>query len=264
MKMEKRLNAKQEEIVLENIGLVRYIVRKTTFSQSDYEDLVSIGTIGLIKAVQTFKEDKAAKFATYAAICIKNEIFMYLRKKRKYNVETSIYEPMSTNDDESEKIDCICDEKNLPIEEKIVGEENVKEVIDICLNCLTSEEKVILMLTIAGVTQVKIAKWCKKSQKQISKSLKKILNKIKYYLSDIAKIVERRNYIVEVIDERIKITIISVGINNALKRFLLGIEKESKEMLEVNYWGNSIVLYMPMEEKYFLFLAKIIHKIERK
>ena len=77
--------------------LVAHVAKKYQNSEEDMEDLISIGTIGLMKAIATYKEDYGSRLATYAARCIDNELLMMLRTKRKSNRETSLYEPIGTD-----------------------------------------------------------------------------------------------------------------------------------------------------------------------
>ena len=85
-----------------NLRLVAHIVKKYQSPEDDMEELISIGTIGLIKAVDTFDQEKASKLATYAARCVENEILMYMRTKKKYARETSYYEPIGTDKEGNE------------------------------------------------------------------------------------------------------------------------------------------------------------------
>lgn len=84
-------------LIERNLRLVAHVIKKYQHLEEDPEDLISIGTIGLIKAVTTFNIDKNARLATYACRCIENEILMMLRGKRKTNRETSLYEPIGTD-----------------------------------------------------------------------------------------------------------------------------------------------------------------------
>lgn len=84
-------------LIERNLRLVAHIMKKYQHLEDDMEDLISIGTIGLIKAVTTFNLDKNTKFATYACRCIENEILMLLRGKKKTNREFSLYEPIGTD-----------------------------------------------------------------------------------------------------------------------------------------------------------------------
>ena len=89
----------RQELILHNLRLVSHIVRKYYASSRNQEDLVSIGTIGLVKAVDTFHVDNGTRFATYAAKCIQNEILMHFRAQRKRNAEISINETIDVDRD---------------------------------------------------------------------------------------------------------------------------------------------------------------------
>ena len=84
-------------LIERNLRLVAHIVKKYQPPPEEMEDLLSIGTIGLMKAVVTFDPDKSARLATYAARCIENEVLMYLRGKKKSSKEVSLYEPIGTD-----------------------------------------------------------------------------------------------------------------------------------------------------------------------
>lgn len=96
-KMEQGDAKAREKLISHNLRLVAHIAKKYAGGQTDSDDLLSIGTIGLIKAVSTFNPDKKARLATYACRCIENELLMMLRTKRKSNRETSLYEPIGTD-----------------------------------------------------------------------------------------------------------------------------------------------------------------------
>lgn len=84
-------------LIERNLRLVAHIVKKYQPPPEEMEDLLSIGTIGLMKAVVTFDPDKSARLASYAARCIENEVLMYLRGKKKSSKEVSLYEPIGTD-----------------------------------------------------------------------------------------------------------------------------------------------------------------------
>ncbi|KAF1086396.1 RNA polymerase sigma-28 factor precursor [Sporotomaculum syntrophicum] len=94
---------KAKEVLIErNLRLVAHIIKKFENSGDDFDDLISIGTIGLIKAVNTFNADKSSRLATYASRCIENEILMYMRSKKKKRSEMSLYEPIGTDKEGNE------------------------------------------------------------------------------------------------------------------------------------------------------------------
>ncbi|MCQ2353910.1 MAG: RNA polymerase sporulation sigma factor SigK [Clostridia bacterium] len=113
-------NKAREELIVHNLRLVSHIVRKYYSSGKDQEDLVSIGTVGLIKAVDSFDVSHGARFATYAARCIQNEILMHFRRQRKLQSEVSI----------NETIDVDRDGNPLTYGDVINCDENMAEEID--------------------------------------------------------------------------------------------------------------------------------------
>ena len=96
----------RQKLIVHNLRLVVYIAKKFESTGTGVEDLISIGTIGLIKAVNTFKTDKNIKLATYASRCIENEILMFLRKSTQYRNEISIDEPLNIDWDGNELLLC--------------------------------------------------------------------------------------------------------------------------------------------------------------
>ncbi len=99
---EKKSRAAREKLIVHNLRLVVYIARKFESSGVSLDDLISIGTIGLIKAVETFSPEKNIKLATYASRCIENEILMYLRKNASHRGDISIEEPLNVDWDGNE------------------------------------------------------------------------------------------------------------------------------------------------------------------
>ena len=96
-------NSSAKNILIEhNLRLVTHIIKKYQHLEDDPDDLISIGTIGLIKAISTYDSEKKTKLATYACRCIENEILMMLRGKRKTNRETSLYDPIGTDQEGNE------------------------------------------------------------------------------------------------------------------------------------------------------------------
>lgn len=87
----------KEELILHNMRLVAHVAKKYQSSEEEMEDLISIGTIGLLKAVSTFDYNFGNRFATYAIRCIENELLMYFRKNKKTKVEVSLFEPIGTD-----------------------------------------------------------------------------------------------------------------------------------------------------------------------
>ena len=97
IRLGKGENKAKEELILHNMRLVAHVAKKYQGGEEDSEDLISIGTIGLIKAVSTFDTQFGNRFATYAIRCIENELLMYFRRSKKNKSEVSLYEPIGTD-----------------------------------------------------------------------------------------------------------------------------------------------------------------------
>ena len=137
-----------KQILIErNLRLVVYISRKFENTGIDIEDLISIGTIGLIKAVNTFKLNKNIKLATYASRCIENEILMYLRSKKKAAKEISLYEPIGTDREGNEiKLYDIIETDEEEVAEKIHLKENIQTLYEKVEKELSQRERIILKM----------------------------------------------------------------------------------------------------------------------
>ena len=175
----------RKELIEHNLRLVVYIARKFENAVSaNIEDIISIGTIGLIKAVNTFKADKNIKLATYASRCIENEILMYLRKSNHARSEISIEEPLNIDWDGNELLlgDILGTESD-EVSKDIETEMEI-EVLNRAINCLNGREKQIMQLRFVlngnkEYTQKEVADMLGISQSYISRLEKKILLRLK-------------------------------------------------------------------------------------
>ncbi len=171
-------------LIERNLRLVVYIARKFENTGISVEDLVSIGTIGLIKAVNTFDPNKNIKLATYASRCIENEILMYLRRTSKIRAEVSFDEPLNTDWDGNELVlaDVVGSDSDVV---RYIEEEVDKALLMTALQKLTGREKTIMELRFGlntdGLekTQREVADMLGISQSYISRLEKKILKKLK-------------------------------------------------------------------------------------
>lgn len=173
------------ELIERNLRLVVYTAQKFENTGVPTEDLISIGTIGLIKAVSSFNKDKNIKMATYASRCIENEILMHLRKSTKLKRESSLDEPLNTDKDGNELslADVLGTESD--IVSKGVECEAEKSVLKIALELLPEREKEIMDMRYGlsrgkEMTQKEVADELEISQSYISRLEKKILDKLKY------------------------------------------------------------------------------------
>ena len=174
----------KDELIKHNLRLVVYIARKIDNTGVDLDDLISVGTIGLIKAVNTFNSDKNIKLATYASRCIENEILMHLRKVSKIKGEISLDEPLNV-DYEGNKLllsDILGTDPEIVYKNSEEGEE--RKILKSALEKLTLREKQIMNMRFGldgeeEFTQKEVADILGISQSYISRLEKKIVERLK-------------------------------------------------------------------------------------
>lgn len=193
------LSAKEEQFYLEkkeqgdknardlliekNLRLVAHIAKKYNNNKDLQEDLISIGTIGLIKAIDSYSLDKKVKLATYASKCIENEILMHLRKNKKLNLEVSLNEVIGVDRDGSEIVlEELIDNKEKPIIDQIYQKDNIDTFLN-NFHILTPKEQDILskrygLNNYDKMTQNEIAKEYHISRSYVSRIEKKALIKL--------------------------------------------------------------------------------------
>ena len=173
------------EILIErNLRLVAHIARKYQNVDEDMEDLISIGTIGLIKAISSFDAGKG-KLSTYASRCIDNELLMLLRSKKKTAREVSLFEPIGT-DKEGNEINFldIIEQEQVDVEERLELSENIGKMARLLKEVLDEREREIIclrygLLTGEEVTQREIGQMLHISRSYVSRIEKKALQKLK-------------------------------------------------------------------------------------
>ncbi|MCE5220392.1 MAG: RNA polymerase sporulation sigma factor SigE [Clostridium sp.] len=187
-----KLNYGDEKIrstlIERNLRLVVYIARKFENTGVYVEDLISVGTIGLIKAVNTFNPEKKIKLATYASRCIENEILMYLRRNSKIKAEISFYEPLNIDWDGNELLlsDILGTENDTVY--NLIEDEVDKQLLVMALKSLNDREKEIVRLRFGlngtrEKTQKEVADMLGISQSYISRLEKKIIKRLKKEIS---------------------------------------------------------------------------------
>ena len=177
-------NATKTILIERNLRLVVYIAKKFDTSSASVEDLISIGTIGLIKAVKTFKVEKNIKLATYASKCIENEILMHLRKVNRIRGEISLDEPLNVDYDGNELLlSDILGTNGDPVKDKIDKDVN-KEIMLLAEDRLKESEKEIINYRFGlngkeKKTQKELANMLNISQSYISRLEKRIISNLK-------------------------------------------------------------------------------------
>lgn len=177
-------NNARDLLITHNLRLVVYIARKFDAPGANIEDLISIGTIGLIKAVNTFKIDKNIKLATYASRCIENEILMFMRKTVQYKNDISIDEPLNVDWDGNELLLSDVLGSDPDIVNRGIEQEDERNIVKELVERLPTRERQIMQMRFGFCgyeehTQKQVAEVLGISQSYISRLEKKILARLK-------------------------------------------------------------------------------------
>lgn len=174
-------------LIERNLRLVAHIVKKYQASPEDTEDLLSIGTIGLIKAVVTFNPDKCVRLGTYAARCIENEILMYMRAKKKSSKEISLYEPIGTDREGNEiQLFDIIETEEDDAHRKVELSDDIRLLYHKVESELSPRERLVLKMRYGlyneeEYTQREIAKQLGISRSYVSRIEKSAIEKLRGY-----------------------------------------------------------------------------------
>ena len=186
IKAEGGSSAAREKLILHNLRLVAHIVRKYYSSSKNQDDLVSIGTVGLIKAVDSFRISTGSRFATYAAKCIQNEILMHFRAQKKRSMEVSLCDTIDVDRDGNPLtyMDVVCTDESLDSEvAKKLSSDKVLRLVSSVLDP-RSRKIIILRYGIGGrtpLTQRQVAEKLGISRSYVSRIEKSALAKLKSY-----------------------------------------------------------------------------------
>ena len=179
------------QILIErNLRLVAHVAKKYASSGEDMEDLISIGTIGLIKSINTFKMDKGNRLAAYAAKCIDNELLMMLRAKKKKQREVSLYEPIGTDKEGNEiRLLDVCEMEHFDVVDSIDINDKMSCILNVLDEVLTGREREIIRFRYGipygdEMTQKEIGKKLNISRSYVSIIEKKALTKLKKVLEE--------------------------------------------------------------------------------
>lgn len=175
----------KRKLVEHNMRLVAHVAKKYYNSEDDMEDMISIGTIGLLKAVDTYNPGKGSKLATYAARCIDNELLMYFRGKKKRAKDISIYEPIGT-DKEGNQIHLfdVLEEETVDVVEEMEHEKDLATLRRLLPSVLSDREYQIISMRYgigrnAHITQREAAQRLGISRSYVSRIEKKALGKLR-------------------------------------------------------------------------------------
>ena len=174
-------------LIERNLRLVAHVIKKYQNLDEDPEDLISIGTIGLIKAVVTFNPSKGNRLAAYASRCVENEVLMYLRSRKKNGKEVSLYEPIGTDREGNEiRLYDIMETDDDDIPEKIYLKENIQKLYEKVESELSQREKLVLKMRYGlyngeQYTQREIARQLGISRSYVSRIEKSAVQKLRLF-----------------------------------------------------------------------------------
>lgn len=175
----------RNELIERNMRLVAHVAKKYQSQEDEMEDLISIGTIGLIKAVETYKEDYGSRLATYAARCIDNELLMHFRAKKKTSKEVSLYEPIGTDKEgnQIQLLDVVVSEDE-DVVELLEQDRKVRRLNEIIPQTLSGRELFIIINRYGlygkkTMTQREIAKKLGISRSYVSRIEKRAIEKLR-------------------------------------------------------------------------------------
>lgn len=175
----------RNELIERNMRLVAHVAKKYQNPEDEMEDLISIGTIGLIKAVETYKEDYGSRLATYAARCIDNELLMHLRAKKKTSKEVSLYEPIGTDKEgnQIQLLDVVVSEDE-DVVELLEQDRKVRRLNEIIPQTLSGRELFIIINRYGlygkkTMTQREIARKLGISRSYVSRIEKRAIEKLR-------------------------------------------------------------------------------------
>lgn len=172
-------------LIEHNMRLVAHVVKKYQYTDYETEDLISVGTIGLIKAVNTFKVDRGSRLATYAAKCVENEILMLLRAHKKYSREVSLYEPIGVDKDgETVSLVDVIEADSRNTLEELILDQDILELYGAFKQCLKPGEQTVLRMRYGlfggrEFTQREIAESMGISRSYVSRIEKKAIEKLR-------------------------------------------------------------------------------------
>ena len=175
----------RNELIERNMRLVAHVAKKYQNPEDEMEDLISIGTIGLIKAVETYKEDYGSRLATYAARCIDNELLMHFRAKKKTSKEVSLYEPIGTDQEgnQIQLLDVVVSEDE-DVVELLEQDRKVRRLNEIIPQTLSGRELFIIINRYGlygkkTMTQREIARKLGISRSYVSRIEKRAIEKLR-------------------------------------------------------------------------------------
>ncbi len=176
-------------LIERNMRLVAHVIKKYQNLDDDPEDLISIGTIGLIKAITTFNPEKGNRLAAYASKCVENELLMYLRSKKKSSRDVSLYEPIGTDHEGNDiRLYDVIESEEEEVPDKIYLKDNIRLLYTHIESCLTRREQFVLqkrygLYNCKPCTQKEIAATLGISRSYVSRIEKTAIEKLRCFFT---------------------------------------------------------------------------------
>ena len=262
-----KLSSERQYLVLENQKLVYYIIRKLGINQnsSEYEDIVSIGTIGLIKAAITFDTSKGITFGTYASHCINNEILMYYKKTKKYANNISLEEIIEDNGEgKNLRLEDTIENPNSNFVDDILKKEEYIKLVSIVLNNLTGKQRIAFLYLMADTSQKVCAEKMGITQSYVSRLQFKAIQKVQQVANEQAHYKEV--FSMAIVGDEYRISFSAKDINKFNKIFatllqnLTSVEKVPDFKVSCN--KERIIIQIPAHPESFSFIAQIVQEID--
>lgn len=250
-----------KQMVEGNLGLVGDCIKKIAIFPEEVKDMFSIGTIGLIKAAQSFDESKKIKFATYACRCINNEIFMEFRRKKRYSKDVSIETPIKEQEGEKLVLGDLIEDKKANIEAAFCDNEAFEEVMDIIINYLSPRERYIALSYAAGITQREICEEMNISQSYVSRIITKASKRVRARMNFPTYEKNSGKYNIKVISDKLFISF--YGTQEKIESRIYEIDfPDYIPVFEITYDNEKACISLPAELDSMHFIAKVLNALE--
>lgn len=261
-----KLSSEKQNLVLNNQKLVYYMIHKLGIipNSSEYEDIVSIGTIALVKAAITLDKSKKDAFSTYASRSIKNEILRYFKKKNKYKNEVSM-ENVLGEDGKGNNLRLldIIEDPNSDFVQNIANKEECVKLINLVLNCLRGKKRIIFLYSIGGLSQREIAKRLKISQNRVSMIKLKVTKNIQAIAEQ--HLQYEKKFSMEIVGDEYRICFFhkeDKRVNKIIEEFLQNLTSDEKLNFKAKCNKEQTIIQIPAHPESFSFIAQVIKQID--
>lgn len=262
------LNEEQKKLVEENLKLVPYFLKGLYIMPSEYDEMLSAGNFGLIKAAMTYEPSRDNKFATYAQICIKNEFYMVTRKVQKKSKEVSFENLLSGKKEKSEDLSLgdIILVDSVDITKGIEERESIEKILETILNMDTLRyvDKEIVLYSLGGINHKEIGKRVSYTQSYISRIIKKSLKKIGEHINQELKYDKVIKAKISPMKYEISITLKNEEDCKLMYRLLMEKVTNTEDIPDyiVSYRGDLLTVCVSADIESLITIAEILQKAE--